>query len=97
MEAPESECSFDCPGLDGNKCGADNRLNVYNYEFDETPRTYTSLGCRSEPSSGRALAAKQFNDNLMTIEKCADGCAGFKYFGLEYYHEVSPQNTTVFG
>lgn len=91
--AEESDCSFDCPGDASQKCGAGNRLNVYSKPASEAPpptsepKTYTSKGCYSEPQNSRALAAKTFNSAVMTVEVCAAGCAGYAYFGLEYYHE----------
>jgi WSC domain len=30
VRAPETDCSFPCPGNPSEKCGAGNRLNVYN-------------------------------------------------------------------
>lgn len=89
-----SECSFDCPGDSSEKCGAGNRLNVYTRPVS-TPTlltTYTSKGCISEPQNARALAAKTFNDAAMTVELCATGCAGYAYFGLEYFHECYCSN-----
>ena len=89
VSAPESECSFECPGDSSQKCGAGNRLDVYTRPADDPvpTRQYTAKGCQSEPQNTRALTGKSFNDDAMTVEKCAAGCAGYSYFGLEYYHE----------
>lgn len=71
VQVAESQCSFSCPGDASEKCGAGNRLNVYDRigvaKTTSTPPagptklpTYTHQGCYSEPSSGRGWRANPF-------------------------------------
>ncbi|KAL8845777.1 MAG: hypothetical protein Q9221_009086 [Calogaya cf. arnoldii] len=99
IPAPEGQCSFNCPGNPDQKCGAGNRLNVYEKLVTEpvvteptavptpTPSTYKAEGCYTEATKGRALTGKTYYDDAMTTAKCASACAGFDLFGLEYYRE----------
>lgn len=52
---------------------------------------YVYLGCYTEGTSARALAAKAIADDAMTIETCEAYCASFTpaytYFGTEYGRE----------
>ncbi|KAL8894926.1 MAG: hypothetical protein Q9207_008363 [Kuettlingeria erythrocarpa] len=48
---------------------------------------YTSKGCHTEATTGRALSGNAYFDNLMTVEKCAAACSKFSLFGLEYGRE----------
>ncbi|KAL8656949.1 MAG: hypothetical protein Q9226_002407 [Calogaya cf. arnoldii] len=99
IPAPEGQCSFNCPGNPDQKCGAGNRLNVYEKLVTEpvttteptpvptTPSTYKAEGCYTEATKGRALTGKTYYDDAMTTAKCASACASFDFFGLEYYRE----------
>ncbi|KAI4231905.1 MAG: hypothetical protein LQ349_005310, partial [Xanthoria aureola] len=92
VPASEDSCSFNCPGNPDEKCGAGNRLNVYERLATAppptpTPSTYTSEGCYTEATRGRALSGKTYYDDAMTTAKCASACTGFDLFGLEYYRE----------
>ncbi|KAI4223684.1 MAG: hypothetical protein L6R36_005237 [Xanthoria steineri] len=92
VPASEDSCSFNCPGNPDEKCGAGNRLNVYERlatapPTPPTPSTYTSEGCYTEATRGRALSGKTYYDDAMTTAKCATACTGFDLFGLEYYRE----------
>ncbi|KAL8924412.1 MAG: hypothetical protein Q9208_004020, partial [Pyrenodesmia sp. 3 TL-2023] len=93
VPAPPEQCSFKCPGNPDQKCGAGQRLNVYERVVtapvvtNPAPSTYSAEGCYTEATTGRALSGKSFYDNAMTTAKCASACAGFDLFGLEYYRE----------
>ncbi|KAL8891322.1 MAG: hypothetical protein Q9215_001645 [Flavoplaca cf. flavocitrina] len=93
VPAPEAECSFNCPGNPDEKCGAGRRLNIYEKPVTTpvvpTPgvSTYQQDGCFTEATNGRALSGKTYYDNALTIAKCASACAGFDFFGVEYYRE----------
>ncbi len=56
---------------------------------------YTSQGCYSEATVGRALAdlAPPAPTDGLTIESCAAGCAGYSYFGTEFGGECYCGNT----
>ncbi|KAL8691510.1 MAG: hypothetical protein Q9218_003276 [Villophora microphyllina] len=99
VSAAETDCSFKCPGNGAETCGAGNRLNVYKKSVtaptssastsasNPLPTSYASQGCYTEATNGRALVEKTYYDDAMTIDKCSTACAGFNYFGLEYYRE----------
>jgi len=44
-------------------------------------------GCRTEATSMRALSAATFASDDMTLEACAQFCAAYTYFGVEYSRE----------
>ncbi|EEY16875.1 conserved hypothetical protein [Verticillium alfalfae VaMs.102] len=48
---------------------------------------YNFQGCYTEADNGRALEKSTMADDLMTLEMCADFCAGSTYFGVEYGRE----------
>ncbi len=48
---------------------------------------YDFAGCYTEATNMRALTGSAYFDDLMTVEKCASACAGFKHFGVEYGRE----------
>ncbi len=48
---------------------------------------YDFTGCYTEAINMRALTGSSYFDDLMTVEKCANACVGFKYFGIEYGRE----------
>ncbi|KAH8667438.1 WSC domain-containing protein, partial [Tricladium varicosporioides] len=58
---------------------------------------FSSLGCYTEGLHGRTLVGKNFASDAMTVEMCALTCAGFKYFGVEYYRECYCGNSLLDG
>jgi len=44
---------------------------------------YSSLGCWSEGTGGRALSVGKGGSSLNSLEFCRDKCIGYKYFGAE--------------
>ena len=48
---------------------------------------YVSQGCWSEATTGRALNARTFYNDSMTIEMCAQYCKAYAMFGVEYGRE----------
>jgi iron transport multicopper oxidase len=50
---------------------------------------YTWVGCYSEGTGGRALTSKNVAAPSAggSVEYCASACAGYAYFGVEYYNE----------
>ncbi|KAL2157628.1 hypothetical protein VTH06DRAFT_6007 [Thermothelomyces fergusii] len=100
--APVEECNMACGGDPAEFCGAGNRLELYSTTATRsaapvptgTPAVkptvgdYTFVGCQTEATSGRALSGREvYADDAMTLEKCAEYCAGFAYFGAEYSRE----------
>ncbi|KAK4124797.1 WSC-domain-containing protein, partial [Parathielavia appendiculata] len=58
---------------------------------------YDFSGCYTEATNSRALTGSAYFDDLMTVEKCAAACSGFKYFGVEYGRECYCGNTIAEG
>lgn len=49
---------------------------------------YVFVGCQTEATEGgRALEGKFWADDGMDLEKCAENCEGWEYFGVEYGRE----------
>lgn len=48
---------------------------------------YSYTGCATEGNGTRALSGQSYYDDLLTIEKCANECSSFQYFGVEYGRE----------
>ncbi|KAL7424676.1 hypothetical protein Q5752_000360 [Cryptotrichosporon argae] len=88
-----SGCSMTCAGDNSVMCGGSNRLSVYKSDQplpDETlPSNWTSMGCYTEATSGRALSSYSFTSSAMTPKLCVDTCnsKGYYYAGTEYSTE----------
>jgi hypothetical protein len=54
---------------------------------------YVWYGCRTEATAARALSAKTYAADTMTLESCQAFCAGYDYFGVEYARECYCGNT----
>lgn len=95
--APLSDCSMTCSGNPYEYCGAGNRLELYKLDGAVVPSGPTQpatvsgnwswVDCYTEGSNGRALSAKAWADDGMTLEKCGQYCQGYRYFGAEYARE----------
>lgn len=88
--APDSDCSFSCSGNDAQKCGAGNRLDLYTNNLYVAPAPATLeepyLGCFVDEGA-RALPDNLLGSDDMTAQKCAEHCADYSYFGVEYGRE----------
>ncbi|KAK7751400.1 hypothetical protein SLS62_006656 [Diatrype stigma] len=92
--APDSECSFPCAGDPAQKCGAGNRLDVYQ-NGAYAPRTPATnipggaryLGCYVDNGAPHPLPSAIVSRTDMTGARCAQNCAGYRYFGTEYGQE----------
>ncbi|TLS26598.1 hypothetical protein PpBr36_04227 [Pyricularia pennisetigena] len=49
-------------------------------------------GCFTENNGPRALQGKNYFNDLMTLELCAQACGGFKLFGVQYGRECYCDN-----
>ena len=89
----DSACSTICPGNSSEICGGESLLSIFSAEVPvvqampvspsiEGPFDY--LGCYTEASSGRALPLARSTTTDMTVEECANFCAGYNAFGVEY-------------
>ncbi|KAL0943413.1 uncharacterized protein CTRU02_201299 [Colletotrichum truncatum] len=95
--ADSKDCSFSCSGDSNSKCGAGNRINIYNNAKPkvQAPATLSgasSLGCFVE-AAHRVLPSKAISGSDMTAAKCATNCAGFDYFGTQWSSECYCGNT----
>ncbi|KAM7206912.1 WSC domain containing protein [Rhypophila sp. PSN 637] len=93
-KVPEVECSMTCKGDGTQYCGGPNRLNVYQVPSSvgggsnvETVGGFRYASCWTDDVNDRALKAVDWRTDDMTVEKCADRCMGYSYFGLEYSRE----------
>ncbi|KAK4184466.1 WSC domain-containing protein [Podospora australis] len=89
--APLSDCSFPCPGNSAQKCGAGDRLNLYqntnpSVRAPASLPGITSLGCFQD-TGARVLPNKIIGADDMTAAKCAENCAGYPYFGTQWSRE----------
>ncbi|KAL2269755.1 hypothetical protein VTJ83DRAFT_1939 [Remersonia thermophila] len=94
-EVPQAECSMPCGGDPTNVCGAADRLNLFvSTSCKEDPTNLATVGafayqsCWVDNVGGvRALDGPVLRGDDMTVEKCADFCDGYQYFGVEYASE----------
>ncbi|KAK2590697.1 hypothetical protein QQS21_011621 [Conoideocrella luteorostrata] len=52
-----------------------------------TVGAFSWYGCYTEATGQRALSDKTFADDSMSLASCAQFCAGYTYFGVEYSRE----------
>ncbi|KAL0939800.1 glyoxal oxidase precursor [Colletotrichum truncatum] len=89
-----------CSGNFGEFCGGGMRLNVYKLsqtpaatsapDTASTTSTGNSLSgftyqsCWTDDTYDRSLKAIDYRTDDMTIDKCAERCKAYTFFGLEY-------------
>ncbi|KAK3373842.1 hypothetical protein B0T24DRAFT_529707 [Lasiosphaeria ovina] len=101
------DCSMACTGNQYEYCGAGNRLELYRDDTVTVPTgpsqpatvspNWGFYSCVTEASAGRALAAKSYADDAMTLETCGVYCAGYTFFGAEYARECYCGNAFASG
>ncbi|KAI8811480.1 WSC domain-containing protein, partial [Cladochytrium replicatum] len=69
---------------------------VPSYGVSAAPANWKVSGCFSDQRLYRTLTAK-YTSGSMTVQKCADSCAGYKYFGVEYGDECYCGNVIANG
>lgn len=57
---------------------------------------YKLVSCWTEGKNTRALAAKSFANDTMTLEKCSEYCSGYVYWGTEYGRECKFSDKSPF-
>ncbi|KAL2023889.1 hypothetical protein VTK56DRAFT_666 [Thermocarpiscus australiensis] len=90
------DCSMTCSGNPYQYCGGPNRLELYEADGiapapgpsqPATVGTWTFHKCVTEATGVRALSATSLASDTLTLEDCADFCAGYQYFGAEFGRE----------
>ncbi|KAJ4244397.1 hypothetical protein NW762_014525 [Fusarium torreyae] len=90
--APDGDCRMPCAGDSTQKCGAGNRISIWNNTL-YTPTVSAAdlnsppkyLGCYTEGKGARALGDAKTTDKKMSVDNCAAFCSskGYHYLGLE--------------
>ncbi|KAK4666514.1 hypothetical protein QC763_300910 [Podospora pseudopauciseta] len=98
----EGECSMTCMGNHSQQCGGPNRLNIYEKPNPvgagsnlESVGDFHYASCWTDKVDDRSLKAVDWRTDDMTVEKCADRCSEFSYFGLEYSRECYCGNELI--
>ncbi|OTA55980.1 WSC-domain-containing protein, partial [Hypoxylon sp. EC38] len=96
----DSGCDMQCAGSPSELCGGGNRINLYlnnaySQPASEKPSVgpFSSLGCYTDSESARGLTAGSSKSPSMTVEKCVQLAAGYKYAAMEYSTECYWGNT----
>ncbi|KAG7289214.1 hypothetical protein NEMBOFW57_005577 [Staphylotrichum longicolle] len=95
VKVAEAECDTPCSGDRSETCGSANRLNVYKDPALVAPTAgnletvggFSYRSCWTDNTGDRSLKAVDYRTDDMTVEKCAERCADYLYFGLEYSRE----------
>ncbi|KAK4202426.1 WSC domain-containing protein [Triangularia verruculosa] len=102
VKVPEGECPMTCMGNHNQHCGAGNRLNLYQKAATiGTGSNLESVGgfhyasCWTDKVDERSLQAVSWRTDDLTVEKCAERCSEYSYFGLEYSRECYCGNELI--
>lgn len=95
-ERPIEECSTKCGGDSSQRCGAPDRLGIFETSGEVVPvgspataGAYSYKSCWTDNGAQRSLVGAEQRSDDMTVEKCAAFCGeqNFGFFGVEYGHE----------
>ncbi|KAM7210759.1 WSC domain containing protein [Rhypophila decipiens] len=92
---PIEECSTKCGGELSQRCGAANRLSIFEKPAGPDPvnldrvGSYSYKSCWTDDVNERVLTGSEYRSDDMTVESCAAFCSqqNFEFFGVEYAHE----------
>jgi hypothetical protein len=94
VQVSDSSCNFPCTGNNGEACGGNSLLSVYQdptFPYDNTSiiSDYTPQGCWTDSSSsGRTLVYRQnaLSTATLTVEQCLFSCKadGYPLAGVEF-------------
>jgi len=92
-----SGCTMVCKGNPLQYCGGPVRLNMYKQPPESrvgpsvvpSAGPFSSVGCYTEATTGRALTGGSLANDDMTVEMCASYCGNFTWFGVEYARECT--------
>ncbi|KAJ4324077.1 hypothetical protein N0V84_004043 [Fusarium piperis] len=107
--APDGDCRMPCAGDASQKCGAGNRISIWNntlYTPMASPESFNIqpkyLGCYTEGKNGLALSKAKTSGSKMTVEVCANFCANknLAFMGLQngqdcYCSNAGPSSGSV--
>ncbi|RSL39253.1 hypothetical protein CEP53_014198 [Fusarium sp. AF-6] len=107
--APDGDCRMPCAGDASQKCGAGNRISIWNntlYTPMVSPESFNIqphyLGCYTEGKKGLALGKAKTSGSKMTVEVCANYCANknLAFMGLQngqdcYCSNAGPSSGSV--
>ncbi|KAF3933048.1 hypothetical protein ABW20_dc0107123 [Dactylellina cionopaga] len=86
-QTANTNCNSRCDGKKTEICGGADAIALYESSSYTPPPALTSVGCFTDSSESRALQFYYVDWNHMTIEKCKELSAGYRYAALEYYGE----------
>ncbi|KAK4208619.1 putative fungistatic metabolite [Rhypophila decipiens] len=96
-ERPIQECSTKCGGDSSQRCGAADRLGIFEKPADAViapgnppiAGAYSYKSCWVDDGAERSLDGSEYRSDDMTVESCAAFCGeqNFDYFGVQYAHE----------
>ncbi|KAF1969272.1 heme peroxidase [Bimuria novae-zelandiae CBS 107.79] len=91
---PASDCNMLCAGNKTQYCGGPNRLSLYldaanpvSSPMNPPMSDSTYQGCYTDSVNARVLIDLWTSGSDMTVQKCANFCARYAYFGTEYSAE----------
>ncbi|KAK6337153.1 hypothetical protein TWF718_009937 [Orbilia javanica] len=90
-QGESSGCNMPCPGKASELCGGGNRIQLYknpSYQPPNAPNlgAWSAGGCYTDSVESRGLEHGT-TDSAMTIQKCLQFAAGFKYAAVQYHNE----------
>lgn len=102
--APPGDCNFACAGDATQTCGGSRRLSLYHNEDWTGPPTpppfgdWEWYGCVTDTVAIRTLNdSPRWKGPVMDLEFCANHCANFEFFGVEYGDECYCGNSLAPG
>lgn len=100
---PESACNAKCSGDASQMCGGANHMNAYMEPNFVVPSQQSKpllngfqyRSCWTDNVIDRSLKDVDYRTDDMTVEKCADRCKEYAFFGLEYARECYCGNALI--
>jgi hypothetical protein len=95
VKVDDSECGMACGGDGSQTCGGPSRLNVYADSALAAPASgnlatiggFSYRSCWTDDTANRSLKIVDYRTDDMTVERCAERCKAYAYFGLEFARE----------
>jgi len=101
QQADDTVCNMPCAGDATEPCGGPSLLTAYYNPWVAQPSDpaqvgdYEFMGCWQDDTTSRSLQDAVYKEAGMTLEVCAERCAGFLWFGTEYADECYCGNTLL--